>query len=68
MAELYFQRRGDDDSGRLVLARYLVEFRGMLLMVVRLGTHTPQPRPSPTSAFQVFRREDRDVINTGREV
>ncbi|KAF0922625.1 hypothetical protein E2562_001034 [Oryza meyeriana var. granulata] len=37
----------------------------MLLMVVRLGT--TRPRRSPTSAFRVFQREDRDVISdTGK--
>ncbi|KAF0913935.1 hypothetical protein E2562_025350 [Oryza meyeriana var. granulata] len=35
---------------------------------VTADTRTPQPRPSPTSAFQVFRREDRDVINDDGEV
>ncbi|KAF0922627.1 hypothetical protein E2562_001036 [Oryza meyeriana var. granulata] len=64
---LHFQPRGDDDDGgRLVLARYLVMSRGMLLMVIWLGT--PQPLPWPTSAFRVFQREDRDVINDDGEV
>uniref|UniRef100_I1R5Y2 KIB1-4 beta-propeller domain-containing protein n=1 Tax=Oryza glaberrima TaxID=4538 RepID=I1R5Y2_ORYGL len=37
--ELYFKPRGDDGGGgRPVLARYLVESRDELLMVVRLGT------------------------------
>uniref|UniRef100_A0A0E0BRY0 KIB1-4 beta-propeller domain-containing protein n=1 Tax=Oryza glumipatula TaxID=40148 RepID=A0A0E0BRY0_9ORYZ len=74
--ELYFKPRGDDGGGgRPVLARYLVESRDELLMVVRLGTRKsctarprrgrsqspPPPPPTPTSAFQVFQREDQKV-------
>ncbi|XP_015698571.2 uncharacterized protein LOC102707364 [Oryza brachyantha] len=60
----YFQRRGGEGDGP-VLARYLVESRGDLLMVVRLGTREP---PSPTLAFRVFQQEVRNVINAEGEV
>ncbi|KAF0924303.1 hypothetical protein E2562_010003 [Oryza meyeriana var. granulata] len=46
--------RGDDDDEQ-VLARYLVESRGSLLMVVRL---TSGRQHLQTSAFRVFQKED----------
>ncbi|KAF0924305.1 hypothetical protein E2562_010005 [Oryza meyeriana var. granulata] len=51
---MYFQpRTGNDDE--TVLARYLVESRRRLLMVVRL---TSRRQHLPTSAFRVFQKEE----------
>ncbi|KAF0924300.1 hypothetical protein E2562_010000 [Oryza meyeriana var. granulata] len=52
---LRFQPRGDDEN---ILARYLVQSRGRVLMVVKLSSPLDY---WPTSAFRVFQREDRPL-------
>uniref|UniRef100_J3ND23 KIB1-4 beta-propeller domain-containing protein n=1 Tax=Oryza brachyantha TaxID=4533 RepID=J3ND23_ORYBR len=52
------QRRGDGDGP--VVARYLVQSRGKLLMVVRFGNHQLL---WPTSEFRVFQAEVRNATN-----
>ncbi|KAG8086469.1 hypothetical protein GUJ93_ZPchr0010g8848 [Zizania palustris] len=53
--KLYVQRE-DHDYGEHVAARYLVESRGELLMVVRLG--------QPTSSFRVFQMVLVSMLNS----
>ncbi|KAF0924306.1 hypothetical protein E2562_010006 [Oryza meyeriana var. granulata] len=61
-ANMYFQPRGgSDDDDETVLARYLVESRTRLLMVVRL---TSRRQHLPTSAFRVFQKKE---FNKGEE-
>uniref|UniRef100_A0A0E0L531 F-box domain-containing protein n=1 Tax=Oryza punctata TaxID=4537 RepID=A0A0E0L531_ORYPU len=57
------RRRDDDEEEEQVLARYLVESRGSLLMVIRLASGHRQ-KNLPTSAFRVFQKE---VLNNGEE-
>uniref|UniRef100_A0A0E0HHH6 KIB1-4 beta-propeller domain-containing protein n=1 Tax=Oryza nivara TaxID=4536 RepID=A0A0E0HHH6_ORYNI len=58
---MYFQPRGGDNGDETVLARYLVESRKKLLMVVRYSSGRQH---LPTSAFRVFQMKK---FNNGEE-
>uniref|UniRef100_A0A0E0DU87 KIB1-4 beta-propeller domain-containing protein n=1 Tax=Oryza meridionalis TaxID=40149 RepID=A0A0E0DU87_9ORYZ len=58
---MYFQPRGGDNGDETVLARYLVESRKNLLMVVRYSSGRQH---LPTSAFRVFQMKK---FNNGEE-